>query len=48
MLVSQSDSVKVVDSNDVSLEGIAMEVLCTALSLLSSQCILLTVLYRSP
>ena len=31
VLVSLSDSVKVVDSSDVSLKGIAMEILCTAL-----------------
>ena len=48
VLVTLSDNVQVVDSSDVSLEGIAMEVLCTALRLPSGQCILLTVFYRSP
>ena len=47
VLVSLSGSVRVVDSSDVSLESIAMEVLCTALRLPSGQCILLTVVYRS-
>ena len=48
VLVSLSDNVKVVDSSDVSLEGIAIEILCTALRFPSGQCILLTVVYRSP
>ena len=33
VLVSLSDSFNVIDSSDVLLEGIAMEVLCTALRL---------------
>ena len=48
VLVSLSDNIKVLDSSDVSLEGMTMEVLCTALRLPSGQCILLTVVYRSP
>ena len=48
VLVSLSDNVNVLDTSDVSLEGIAIEVLCTALTLPGGQCILLTVIYRSP
>ena len=48
VLVSLSDNVKVLDSSDVSLEGIAIEILRTALRLPSGQSILLTVVYRSP
>ena len=48
VLVSFSDTIRLVDCNNASLENTAMEIMVTVLRLPSGQCFQLMVVYRSP
>ena len=48
VLVSFSDTIRLVDCNNASLENTAMEIMVTVLKLPSGQCFQLMVVYRSP
>ena len=47
VLISLPNDIKLLDSNEASLDGLAMEVLLTILRLPNGQSIHLTVVYRS-
>ena len=48
VLVTFSDTIRLGDCNNDSLENNAMEIMVTVLRLPSGQCFRLTVIYRSP